>query len=67
MGFNFTQKKQYYTPMPHLDFGIKHLEQPLGNQSPKQPGRSKDKNSLYLDSCSFKESVKHLFLALKSQ
>jgi hypothetical protein len=67
MGFNFTQQKQYYKPLPHLDFGITRLEQPLGNQSPKQPGRSKDKNSLYLDSCRFKESVKHLFLALKSQ
>jgi hypothetical protein len=67
MGFNFTQQKQYYKPLPHLDFGITHLEQPLGNQSPKQPGGSKDKNSLYLDSCRFKESVKHLFLALKSQ
>jgi hypothetical protein len=54
-----TQKKQYYKPLSHLDFGITRLEQPLGNQSPKQPGG--------LDSCSFKESVKHLFLALKSQ
>ena len=64
MGFNFTQQKQYYKPLPHLDFGITHLEQPLGNQSPKQPDGEKP---LYLDSCSFKESVKHLFLALKSQ
>ena len=64
MGFNFTQKKQYYTPMPHLDFGITHLEQPLGNQSPKQPGGRKFLH--YLESCSLKESVKHLFLAVKS-